>query len=251
LVLISAGNAAYSLAAYAEGTGIDVVPVIDKTLSPEMRAAVRSFAPKTIEADLGEHVLTSDDLIAMARQHPEEKIWEVSNGFHAAYREIVRELLDEPDVIVVPCGSGEAMIGVYEELQERGWKTKVQGVGSKHMDKLRTIYTPYRDRLDAMSKEGHTVLQYELLTEASIVDKAPQDVPSEPAASLVYGPLTKLWLDRVKKVLLVNSGKGDLLHRIRHHQPWPDCGHDPIEDNRMLEENETAAAQRYWNGFRG
>ena len=236
LVLISAGNAAYSLSAYAEGSGIEVVPIIDSALPNEVRSTVRGFAPKMIEVDLSERVLTSEDLIAMARQNADERIWEVSNGFHTAYQEIVRELTEEPDVIVIPCGSGEGMIGVYEGIKERGWQTKVRGITSKYMDKLRTIHTPYREQLDAIGKEGHTISQYHILVEASLVEKAPPEIRSEPAATLAFGELLQLWMDRIRRVIIVNSGRGKLLDLLSRHQPWPTCGiDDPIQERKNLD----------------
>jgi cysteine synthase len=152
LVLISAGNAAYSLVQYAREADIAVSAVVSETLTDTIKQVLRTICADVIEVDLSKKVMTSDDLIALARRSPEERIMDVTNGFHDAYRSIVRELKknirdqERPDAILMPFGGGEAMTGVMNGVSEVGWRdsTMVYGIHNRGAERLKTSFLPYR-----------------------------------------------------------------------------------------------------------
>ena len=148
----------------------------------------------------------------MARESDEEVIWDVTNGFHQAFHSIIQEIATENlDWLIVPVGSGEAFVGLYEGLKKCGLKTKLVGVGVKGpsiADKLYTPWTPYEDKIQAILKKGHLYIR---LSEEQIKDayeKVRNIISVEPSSSIVFGVLPELKIDSKDKVIIVNSGKG-------------------------------------------
>ena len=212
LVLITSGNAGYSLAKFAEGTNIKVVCVVDKTLNSTVKDKLEEVSYKVTEVDLSKKILRPEEVIAMARESDEEVIWDVTNGFHQAYQSIIQEIkTGKPDWLITPLGSGEAFVGLYDGLKRYRLKTKLVGVGIKGpsiADKLYTPWTPYKSKRDAILREGH---QYIQLSEEQIKDayeKVNHIIPCEPSSSVVFGVLPELSIDSKDKVIVVNSGKG-------------------------------------------
>ena len=211
LVLITSGNAGYSLARFAEGTNIKVVCVVDR-VSFTVRNKLEKSSYKVIDLDLSKKIFGPEETIAMVRESDEEVIWDVTNGFHQAFQSIVREIKTErSDWLIVPVGSGEAFVGLYEGLKKFGLKTKLVGVGVKGpsiADKLYTPWTPYKRKIEAILKEGH---QYIQLSEEQIKDayeKVRHIISCEPSSSVVFGALSELDIDSKDKVIVINSGKG-------------------------------------------
>ena len=211
LVLITSGNAGYSLARFAEGTNIKVVCVVDR-VSFTVRDKLEKSSYKVIDLDLSKKIFGPEETIAMVRESDEEVIWDVTNGFHQAFQSIVREIKTErSDWLIVPVGSGEAFVGLYEGLKKFGLKTKLVGVGVKGpsiADKLYTPWTPYKRKIEAILKEGH---QYIQLSEEQIKDayeKVRHIISCEPSSSVVFGALSELDIDSKDKVIVINSGKG-------------------------------------------
>jgi len=211
LVLITSGNAGYSLAKFAEGTNIKVVCVVDR-VNFTVRDKLEKFSYKVIDLDLSKKIFGPEETIAMVRESDEEVIWDVTNGFHQAFQSIVQEIKTErPDWLIVPVGSGEAFVGLYEGLKKFGLKTKLVGVGVKGpsiADKLYTPWTPYKRKIEAILKDGH---QYIQLSEEQIKDayeKVRHIISCEPSSSVVFGALSELDIDSKDKVIVINSGKG-------------------------------------------
>ena len=211
LVLITSGNAGYSLARFAEGSNIKVVCVVDR-VSFAVRDKLEKFSYKVIDVDLSKKIFGPEEIIAMTRESDEEVIWDVTNGFHEAFQKIIEEIKDErPDWLIVPLGSGEAFVGLYEGLKRFRLKTKLVGVGVKGpsiADKLYTPWTPYKRKIEAILKEGH---RYIKLSEEQVKDayeRVKDIVSCEPSSSVVFGSLPELGIDSNDKVIVINSGKG-------------------------------------------
>jgi cysteine synthase len=211
LVLITSGNAGYSLARFAEGSNIKVVCVVDR-VSFAVRDKLEKFSYKVIDVDLSKKIFGTEEVIPMARESDEEVIWDVTNGFHEAFQTIIEEIKDErPDWLIVPVGSGEAFVGLYEGLKRFRLKTKLVGVGVKGpsiADKLYTPWTPYKRKIEEILKEGH---QYIKLSEEEVknaFEKVNPIISCEPSSSVVFGALPKLDIDSKDKVIVINSGKG-------------------------------------------
>jgi len=225
LVLISMGNAAYSLAKCAEGTGIDVCTVVDRDLTEGIRERLRQICTRVIEVRLQEQLLTSEQLIAMARTSPEEVILDVTNHYQEAYVEIVRELKRDlplqPDSIYMPFGAGEAMMGVLHGVQEVGWEkgTTVYGIHNSASERLATDFRPcdYLGCFQYGRLPQRLVLGISTrLTQEDMQECVPKSVQAEEAAANVFAYVVaarkKLSaLSPHKNIVLLNSGCGKIL----------------------------------------
>jgi cysteine synthase len=215
LVLITSGNTGYSLSRFAEGTNIKVVCVVDKSISCNIRKELEKYSYKVIDVDLSNRIFRSKDLIKMVREYDNEVICDVTNGFPQAYKSIIQEIkMESPDWLLTPLGGGEAFIGLYEGLKRYSLKTTLVGVGVKgpsFADKLYTPFRwpPYKRKIEAILKEGHH--KYIQLSEEQVKDayeKVRGIIPCEPSASVVFGALLKLNINKKDKVIVINSGKG-------------------------------------------
>ena len=229
LVLISAGNAAYSLAQYAHEEGIDVRPVVDKNLTPAIRAVLKDVCDGVQEVDLSDRPLLSDDLIDLVRNNADETILDVTNGYHAAYMQIVRELARDvpcsPDAIFVPFGGGEAMVGVMLGVNEVGWKvrTEVYGITNQESERLRTayLYVPYYEYLhNEADAPQHSVFGIrDVLPEFrdEICNALPPNIRVEDAPRNVFDFVRLVAEEKrnafghMQNIVILNSGYGQVL----------------------------------------
>jgi cysteine synthase len=213
LALITYGNTGYSLARFAMLTNIKVVCFVDYQISSNIRKELEKYSHKVIDLDLSKKFFRPKDIIRMSRESDDEIIWDVTNGFHRAYRSIVKEIkTKEPDLLITPLGGGELFVGLYEGLKNCKMKTKLLGVGVKGPSIADKLYTPwpsyYKSKIEKILKEGH---QYIQLSEERIIDafkKVRNIIPCEPSSSVVFGVLPDLNIGSKDKVIVVNSGKG-------------------------------------------
>src|SRR3989338_5534791 len=91
LVLITSGNAGYSLGRFSQGTKIRIVNIIDKNLKKSVKEELKKYG-KIIEVNLSEKILKPEEVISLARQNDDEVILNVTNGFHEGYEKIVEEI---------------------------------------------------------------------------------------------------------------------------------------------------------------
>jgi threonine synthase len=212
LAIITAGNAGYSLARYAEGTGLRIVTLIDRNLRPSIRKILESASTEVKEVDLSGKELASTEIIQIARLHERERVWDVSNGFEEAYEDIFHEIAaDAPQAIIAPVGSAELLLGLHRGIQRHGLKTRLLGVGvlspQTRADKLYAAYLPAKAKIEALLREGHCLLQ---LTEEEVewgVQHVPAGINAEPSAAVVFSALRKVGSE-VDNVVLINTGKG-------------------------------------------
>lgn len=215
--IITSGNAGYSLAKFAEDTGIKIINFIDKKLKKSIKNKLKKVSYKVIEVDLSKKVFSPEEMIAMARENDIEVIWDGTygaHGYHESYIKIVEEIKDEnPDFIVVLIGSGEAFCGLCEGIKKFNLKTKLIGVGVKakwhsFADKLYTPWTPYEAKMKAIVKEGHKIIR---LNEEEVKQtwKEFKDViDCKPSAAVVFSVFSKIKFKKEDKIILINSGKG-------------------------------------------
>jgi threonine synthase len=76
------------------------------------------------------------------RQKKRNNIWSVTNGFEPisinAYKEIFYEIKHlNPDYIVLPCGSGDTIIGIRLAIKEFSMTTKIIACGPKNEHPLK------------------------------------------------------------------------------------------------------------------
>jgi len=210
LVLISAGNAAFSLASFAKRSGIAIDVVLDVKGTPEMLRRLRTMCHRVITKNLGKKMYSSDNLISLVRERSNERIWDVSNGFEAAYESIIEEIKDrEPAHIVCPLGSGEAFIGLCNGVARHLPGATVIGVtpSSKRSiaDKLPAPWTPYADLLKIVQAQGHRVITVSenQIREAHRLLR--RFMPCEPSSAVGLAALLQIGPTE-KTVVVINSG---------------------------------------------
>jgi threonine synthase len=212
LCLITSGNAGYSLANFANSSGIKVVSIIDKDLKPTIVSKLKGVCT-VIKADLSSKILTPEETISLARNNPTEVIWDVTNGYHKAYEQIAKELKgNEPDYLICPVGSGEAFVGLYGGIKKYRLKTKLVGAAAKQnpsfADKLHTPWTPYSAKIQLIKSKGHQIIH---LTDDELEEafnKVSGLLDCEPSSAAAFAVLSKLKLSKSDKVIVINSGKG-------------------------------------------
>lgn len=213
LVLITSGNAGYSLGRFSQGTNIRIVNIVDKNLKKSIKDELKKYG-EVIEVNLSEKILKPEEVTTLARQNDEEVIWDVTNGFHEGYEKIVEEVKQaNPNFIILPVGSGEAFVGFYNGIKKYKLKTKLIGVGVKDKwqgfaDKLHTSWTPYKSKIQSILKEGHKILKLEEEEIKEAYKQSKDEFDIEPSSSVVFGVLPKLKFKKEDKIILVNSGKG-------------------------------------------
>ena len=211
LVLITSGNAGYSLARLAEGTGLKIVLVVDWRMSPVLKNKLQDVCFKLIEQDLSNHFFTSKELILSAQQNPFETVWDVTNGFTEAYESVITELKSlSPDYIICPVGSGEGFIGLSDGIKKHRLKTRLIGVTPSAQesvaDKLTTRWTPY---LDTIVSSGNILLK---ISEEVIEDAyslAAEHLSCEPSSAIVFASLKSLKFNKNDLIILINTGNGN------------------------------------------
>lgn len=213
LALITSGNAGYSLAKLAQETNIKVTCIVDHTISPTIYNLLQDVCFQVIKLNLKEKLLTSFDIITLAQKNKTESIWDVSNGYHIAYIDIIREIKNtHPDYLMCPVGSGELFVGLYEGLITFNLNTTLIGLAPQKehsfADKLHTSYRPYQKKLDTITTKKHTIFY---LTEEEIKESfnsTKNILQCEPSSSIVWAGLNKINDIKNKTVVIINSGKG-------------------------------------------
>lgn len=214
LCLITSGNAGFSLAMFAQESGIQVTSIIDAKLPASIKDSLQKASTKIVETDLSAKVLSTEEIIELAKESPQENLWDVTNGFEEAYEPIIQELAEKaaPDYIICPIGSGEAFVGLSNGLAKANWKTKLIGVlpesSSSLADKLNTSWTPYSSKLEAIVKTSHQIVKLNEVEIQKSFDLAKTIMKCEPSSALVLGALEKLKFEKNAKIVIINSGQG-------------------------------------------
>lgn len=213
LCLITAGNAGCSLGLMARPKGIRVVSIVNRSLKLSIKEKLAEACDSVVECDLNEKILKPEDVIALARSSDDEAIWDVTNGYAAAYESIIDEVKDEDfDYLVCPVGSGEAFVGLYLGIKRHRLRTKLVGVGVEEhpsfADKLSTPWTPYEDKIKEILLEGHRLYRLSEEEVRTAYEGNKGRYASEPSSTVVWVGLEKLAPSPDEKVAVLNSGKG-------------------------------------------
>lgn len=212
VAIITAGNAGFSLTQYAKGTTLKVVCIVDNTVSYSVYKKLSHACHKVIKLDLSRAILDSQQIIALVRTSPKEKIWNVTNGWEICYQKIIQELKKtKPDFVITPVGSGESFVGLYQGIKKYKLKTTLIGASPASFpsvaDKLHTNWTPYAKKLKSITREKHRIIH---LSESEIKQAytiAKKYVQCEPSSAIVFGVLKKCRFKPYSSVVLINSGK--------------------------------------------
>lgn len=138
IVCLTAWNAGYSLSRYCARAGIDYTSLVFPWVSDDRKETLKErWQVITIDWARYNGILRPRDfqqIVAEYDKYEREKEWNkiraVTNSFEPisinAYKELLYEIKDEePDYVVVPCGSGDILIGLWLGIKELGMKTKI------------------------------------------------------------------------------------------------------------------------------
>ena len=216
-VIITSGNAGYSLAKFAEGTNIKIINFVDRKIKKSIKNELKGVSYKVIEIDLSKKIWTPEEMMAIARENDTEVVWDATDGiydYQKGYIKIIEEIKNKkPNFIIVPVGSGEAFCGLYEGIKKFKLKTELIGVGVKakwhsFADKLYTPWTPYESKMRAIQKEGHKIIRLNETEVKQMWKEFKNVIDCEPSAAVVFSVFSKIKFKKEGKIILINSGKG-------------------------------------------
>jgi threonine synthase len=239
----SSGNAAVSTAAYAQKAGIDCTCFIPEKTSEGKKQLIALYGATIVEIpgfyeDVYRHLVDT---------HPDG--WNVTSGQNM-YRtegnktiayELWEQLHGVPDVVVVPCGNGGCLAGIWKgftELQQLGKiqtlpqmvAVQVKGAAplaaSVEQGKTFTVLGAIDDSIaegivaqesycspkavSALQSSGGYVVEVtddEIKAALKLVIQTQSLVP-EPTSAAVYAALPKLSCDKDATVVAINTGSG-------------------------------------------
>lgn len=129
LHICSSGNAALSLAVYCQKAGIECVCHVPESTSDGKKQLMQSFG-----ADLKEYDAIYEDIFHHL-QEEELEGWNVTPGASdismEAYGDIAEEILEagiNPDQVIVPCGNGTNLAGIWQGFKSQGVEPNMIGV---------------------------------------------------------------------------------------------------------------------------
>ena len=213
LALITSGNAGASLAKFANGSNLKVVCIIDEKIPDQIYKKLVAISHKVIRIDLSSHILKSEEVISLSRETDEEVIWDVTNDWHKAYENVIKEIKDiSPNFLITPVGSGEAFVGLFNGIKKYKLSTTLIGVAPKSnpsfSDKLHTPWTPYASKMKSIFWHKHKVIKLSEEVIKQAYSLAKNNIECEPSSAIVFGVLPDLKIKKEDKIIVINSGKG-------------------------------------------
>lgn len=211
LVLITSGNDGYSLGKFCEGTKVNVVNVIDKTTKQSIKDNLRKCSI-VVEKDLSIKI-SSKELINIARKKPNEIVWDVCTGFFDAHESLFNEIMEvHPSIIILPVGSGNTFVSLYNSIKKHGLTTKLIGVASKNThrsvaDKLANPFPAYEKEYEQILKDGHELIRLDENEIKAAYEEFKDFFVCEPSSTVVFAALKKLKLSSEETVVVINSGR--------------------------------------------
>jgi len=138
IVCLTAWNAWYSLSRYCSRAWIDYTSLAFPWVSKDRKESLSEWWEViTIDWKRLKWILRPRDFAQIAQEHDKyerwkiwENIWAVTNSFEPisinAYKELFYEVKEEnPDYIVIPCGSWDIIVWVWLAIKELWMNTKI------------------------------------------------------------------------------------------------------------------------------
>lgn len=242
IFVVSSGNAALSTAAYAQKAGISCDCLVPKSLSVSKRSLINLYGGKIIDLDGNYEQIYR---WAIDSNYPG---WNCTPGINPIKEEGLKiigyEIWEEtgvPDLIVVPCGNGTLLYGIYKafkELQLFGLVSKLPklvGVQIKNAAPLKSAFQEKKDFVSLtniqdsaaegiVAQESYSspkVMSALLDTGGNIVEVDDQEIYAglrdiiklesiipEPTAAVVYAAIKKTNIDKHSKIVLIQTAGG-------------------------------------------
>ena len=242
IFIVSSGNAAVSLSAYAHKAGIQCVNLVPKKLTVGKRFLISLYGGELKEIN-GNYEQIYRWVIDNSYRG-----WNCTPGINPIADEGIKiigyEIWEEigvPDIIVIPCGNGTLLFGIYKafkELQFLGLTNKLPkliGVQIKNAAPLKTAWQEKKDFVKlsgipssiaegiiaeesysspkviiALEDTGGEIIEVddqEIIQALSEIIKLESLIP-EPTAAVVFAAVKKLILHKHQKIVLIQSSGG-------------------------------------------
>lgn len=242
IFVVSSGNAALSTAAYAQKACIDCDCLIPKSLSFSKRSLISLYGGKMVELDGNYEKIYR---YAIDSKYPG---WNCTPGINPIKEEGVKiigfeiwEDIGVPDVIVVPCGNGTLLFGIYKAFKELQFLKlidklpKLVGVQVKYAAPLKTAYDQNIDFANLanipdscaeaiVAQESYSAPKVMVAlkdTAGEIIEVDDREILSalckiielesvipEPSSAAVYAALDKLKIDKNAAIVLIQTAGG-------------------------------------------
>jgi threonine dehydratase len=228
--LVTAGNAALSIATISAGSKLRVTAIVGPKVKPSVIEALEQKNIRVIHHELKEALnSTKIQNLARAKDNPNDQPFDITGYFHNAYQELYLEIVRaiNPDFIVAPYGTGEAVFGLVlgALAQQRAlqWAApkdypittpKIIGVQPEQpnslADKLDSTHSPYPDFLIDHPKHFSTIAVSEAEIQQAYYLASPH-LQTERSAATAFAAISQLTSNpktHGEKIVIINSGRG-------------------------------------------
>ncbi len=242
IFVVSSGNAAVSTSAYAQKAGIKCFCLVPKSLSVGKRLLIGLYGGVIKEVRGNYEQIYRK---AIDTSYPG---WNCTPGINPIKEEGIKiigfeiwEDLQVPDVIVVPCGNGTLLFGIYKAFKELMFMgltdklPKMVGVQIKNASPLKIALEQHKDFVELSSipdsiaegiiaQESYSspkVMNALADTNGEIIEVEEKEVTDalkeiikveslipEPTSAVVFASLKKLSVDKTSKIVLIQSAGG-------------------------------------------
>ncbi|MDE2020553.1 MAG: pyridoxal-phosphate dependent enzyme [Patescibacteria group bacterium] len=220
VALVTAGNGGYSLGTMLNKTGIEVVSIIDEHDSEKVKKKLKKVSTVK-ETNLSQY-LSSEEIIALARENPEERIIDVTAGEADGFEKIIDDIehlyTGVPMMVVCPVGQGEGWVGLCRAIEKKDIDIAVIGIRPFEHDgpsaaAALTAYHPLvlRDEINERIEKGQgIILEAHEGTIWRAYHRTRNHVDVEPSSAIVFSAADWIRGEGLEKrrVVFINSGKG-------------------------------------------
>ncbi len=217
ICLITTGNAAFSIAELTKDLNIRITAIVSNQINSEIADQMEKQGIRVISTKLNSQPF-SGEIEKLAQQDRSDHPIDVTHSIHSAYASIIDELNpSEPDYIIAPFGSGEAIFGMSVENYRSQLfcphhAAKIIGVKSREpisqADKLIGDISPYPKLLEEYAENGQINLAVSEQEISDAFKKISPYLQVEPSAAVAFAALSRLPIKPSDKVVVINSGCG-------------------------------------------
>ncbi len=219
ICLVTAGNAALSIAKLTKDLHFRITALVSEDICPDIAMEMEKQGIHVLPARL-DRQLYSEEIAKLAKDNNngDDHPIDVTHFMHTAYTTIIHELsAEDPDYIIAPFGTGEGLFGLCMEnyrsqIHSPHHTAKIIGVKSavpgSLADKVTRLISPYHEML----KEYHQAGQIDITVSEKEIDQVYEQVSPhlqvEPSSAAAFAALSHLPLKSTDKVVIINSGRG-------------------------------------------
>ena len=172
IVCLTAWNAGYSLSRYCSRAWIDYTSLVFPWVSKERKESLSEWWEViTIDWKRLKWILRPRDFAQITQEHDKyernkvwKNIWAVTNSFEPisvnAYKELFYEIKNEnPDYVVIPCGSWDIIIWIWLAIKELKMNTKIIAVWPENEHPLKFALKNKLDEFEIENYKENTIAE--------------------------------------------------------------------------------------------